>query len=121
MVVTPTDDLSTGGYKSTISSELDVFELLFAPFVHFCSLTYADPRNSAAAKQHAREILNAAGIAEDEYEFDEESGYSRGRRGGQTGVGTGHGEDHNIRVIAGYKAALKSECFFSAMLFQIII
>ena len=49
-----------------------------------------DPRTSAEAKQHAREILEA-----DNYQYDRPEGVSE--------------DEHQKRVNAGYKAALNSE------------
>lgn len=70
-------------------------------FCHFLLLNQAlqDEHTSEQAKAHAREILEAAGYHIERPETSTE-------------------EEHNTRVLAGYKAALSSE--FSCRLFRLI-
>lgn len=72
------------GYKATISSKFPSKSL---PFPGLISLS--DPHTSEEAKRHAQEVLEAAGIY--------------GRHDDHTD------EEHETRVLAGYKAALHSK------------
>lgn len=77
---------SLGGYKATLSSEIIVSIAWLR-----CQLTViTDPLTSEGAKAHAREVLEAAG-----YTFERDEGVSE--------------DEHMMRVLAGYKAALHSE------------
>ncbi|OJT10672.1 hypothetical protein TRAPUB_12818 [Trametes pubescens] len=76
-----------GGYKATLNSAFSQYMLLTTKN----PMKATDPRTSEDAKKHAREILEAAGI-----QFD--------------AVEDVAAAEHEKRVIAGYKAALNSEC-----------
>lgn len=72
------------GYKATLSSTL-----LFTPCATWRSHSFfPDPYTSSDAKAHAEEVLQAAGIHERHPEHTD--------------------EEHQTRVLAGYKAALHS-------------
>lgn len=59
-----------------------------------------DPNTSEQAKQHAREVLEAAGVSVDELEIEKTT---------QGQASTSAGDDqHTSRVLAGYKATLHS-------------
>lgn len=73
-----------GGYKATLHSGFHRYFYSFSSF-------FLDEGTSKEAKQHAREILEAAGIDPSNLKTDAE---------------------HETRVLAGYKAALHSKVQF---------
>lgn len=76
-----------GGYKATLHSTSS-----FSSGVAILYIINVDQNTSDDAKKHAREILNAAGIHEQDDPDDQQ---------------------HQTRVLAGYKAALHSKLSWS--------